>query len=203
MKRFYLLPLFLMVAFFSYGQEKASVHEFVIGYGINPIASLPKHELPKDPMTGGSYLLKNKEFSGTLNVGYFYHLSEPFAIGLTYSYGKAEHDVVIGSSIPLAKVKNDIHTLMLSGKYTWLNLRNLYFYSRVGIGVLSAKNAKIKETEIGGLPSQEIHIENKNSIAWQVMPIGIDWQFAKPMALFLEGGAGANGCVLMGVKVLF
>jgi hypothetical protein len=41
------------------------------------------------------------------------------------------------------------------------------------------------------------------TLAWQVIPIGIDWRIASWGALFLEGGAGSTGYALAGVKIFF
>ncbi|RRD91380.1 outer membrane protein [Bacteroides heparinolyticus] len=185
-------------------QQDASSHDFFIGYGFAPIGSVSEPELPLNPWVNAPYTTNNKHFSGTLNAGYLYHVSKPLAIGVTYSYLTVKRDVVLGSSIPLAEIKNDCHVLMLTGKYTWFHLKRFSFYSRAGVGIMLVKKGTInvhKEDINASLES--VPMEDGKSLAWQVVPVGVEWNFAKHLSLFAEGGAGASGYGIAGVKVSF
>jgi hypothetical protein len=46
---------------------------------------------------------------------------------------------------------------------------------------------------------QHAHI----TLAWQVVPLGIEIHIVKHFALFIEGGAGSSGYGLAGVKTFF
>ncbi len=204
MKRYLFLLFSLFVAGTACAQQDTSLHEFFVGYGFAPIGAVSEPELPLDPWVNAPYTTNNKQFSGALNAGYLYHVSKPLAIGVTYSYLTVRRDVVLGSSIPLIGIKNNCHVLMLTGKYVWLHLKRFSFYSRAGIGLILTKKGTI-EVYVEKTPSalKSASLEDGKSLAWQVVPVGVEWNFAKHLSLFAEGGAGASGCCIAGLKVSF
>ncbi|WP_080903469.1 outer membrane beta-barrel protein [Parabacteroides sp. Marseille-P3160] len=205
MKRYLSLLFLILLTGVLYAQENTSKHELFVGYGFAPITSIPEPDLPIDVMVNAPYSTKNKRFSGTINIGYLFHVSDPLAIGLSYSYSTVKRDVVLGSSIPLAEIKNTCHTVMVTGKYSWLRLQRFSFYSRVGVGIMSVEKGKMDLFKVAPeyMDLSSVTMESDKCIAWQVMPIGIEWNFVKHLALFTEIGAGSAGCGIAGVKILF
>ena len=195
----------LLLAVILHAQEVTVRHELFVSYGLAPIASVPEPNLPVNATVNAPYSTNNKKFSGTINIGYLFHVSDPLAIGISYSYNTVKRDVVLGSSIQLAELKNTCHTVMFTGKYPLVRLNQFSFYSRAGIGLMSVKKGKMTlfEPSSEGLDSSSTTMENDKCIAWQVMPIGVEWNFAKHLALFAEGGAGSTGCGMAGMKILF
>ena len=205
MKRYLYLLLSLFLASAVYAQERTPLHELFVGYGVAPVLSMPDPSLPTNTVVNAPYSANNKRFSGTLNVGYLFHVSKPLAIGVDYSYLSVKRDIVLGSSIPLGKIKNDCHVAMFTGKYFWLCLKRLSFYSRVGVGLAVIKKG---ELDVFGNSKDDLllksaRMEDDKSVAWQAMPIGLEWRFAGHLALFAEAGAGSAGCGMAGLKVSF
>lgn len=198
----------LLYSFSAFAQENVnrySKHEIFVSYGFAPVSSLPEPEFPKEGTSGGSYGTCNESKSGSVNVGYLFHISQPFAIGLTYAYNTAERDVsLLNAAIPSGKLENDCHTIMLTAKYEWLRLKRFTFYSRAGVGFMSIKegNLELLGDHLSSNLSGE-YLENQKSFAWQLMPVGVEWRFAGPLALFAEGGVGVTGCGMAGVKIRF
>ncbi|NDW12908.1 hypothetical protein D0T50_08380 [Bacteroides sp. 214] len=205
MRRYYFLSLFFLLAVCLHAQEKTTTHEFFVSYGFAPVTSIPEPDLPINSDVNSKYTTSNEKISGTINIGYLFHLSDPFAIGVTYSYSTIKRDVVLGSSPVLAEIENKCHTIMLTGKYEWLHLKKFSFYSRVGIGFMLLKKG---DMTLADLPYPDRYLpsatmENDRCVAWQVMPLGVEWNFTKSLALFAEGGVGSAGCGMAGVKVKF
>ena len=206
MNKRHLTLLFILLSTVTlYAQESTSKHEFFVGYGIAPVTSVPEPGLPVNGTVNAAYSTDNKRFSGTINAGYMFHVSDPLAIGISYSYATVKRDVVLGSSIPLAEIKNTCHTVMLTGKYAWLHLGQCTFYSRAGIGLMLVEKGKMNLFDVSSedMNLSSAAMENDKCVAWQVMPVGGEWNFAKHLALFAEGGVGSAGCGMAGVKVLF
>lgn len=204
--KYYLSLLFvILLAGGLYAQESASKHELFVGYGFAPIASIPEPDLPVDVMVNAPYSTDNKRFSETINVGYLFHVSDPLAIGLSYSHNTVKRDVVLGSSVPLAEIKNTCHTLMVTGKYSWLRLKQFSFYSRIGVGIMSVEKGKMDIFDVSSeyMNLSSATMERDKCIVWQAMPIGVEWNFMQHLALFAEVGAGSAGCGMAGVKILF
>ena len=204
MKRHLALSLILLLSVALYAQKFTPKHEFFVGYGFAPLAtSISDPELPVNSIVGAPYSTNNKRFTGTINAGYLFHVSDPLAIGISYSYGTVKRDVVLGSSIPLAEIKNSCHTVMLTGKYAWLRLERFTFYSRVGFGLMLLKKGEMNILFSGDPFLSSGPVDSDRCMVWQAMPIGVEWNFAKHLALFAEGGVGTTGCAIAGVKVLF
>ncbi len=199
----------LLYSFSAFAQENVnrySKHEIFVSYGFAPVGSLPEPEFPMGTPAGANtvYSTTGENKGGTINAGYLFHISRSLAIGLQYAYNTADRDIVIGSSTPLAHLENNCHIIMVTGKYEWLRLKRFTFYSRAGLGIMSLKKGNLELSD-GHLASgiSEGDLENQKSFAWQVMPVGVEWRFAGPLALFAEGGIGVTGCGMAGVKVRF
>ncbi|AVM58134.1 hypothetical protein C3V43_10505 [Bacteroides heparinolyticus] len=204
MKRYLFCLFSLLFSSAVCAQEYIPRHEFFAGYGLNPTLSLPEPGLPLNTYFSSRYSTGNERLSGVLNAGYLYHASRSFAIGVTYSFLTVKQEAFLGSSDVLGKISNDCHLLMLTGKFTWLRLNGLSFYSRAGVGLAMTKKYKIEVC----VPPEDpflkaAKIEDGKSAAWQVMLAGVEWNFAKPMAVFAEGGMGGAGCGIAGLKLFF
>lgn len=206
MKKFFLLIAISFISIYSFAQNDGTKHEIYFGAGVSPI-SIPSPNLPSqtDGAAGNTrYSSRDEKPSGTINIGYAYHLSNYFAIGLNYSYGTVKRGIHIGSSNKLAEMKNDIHTFMLTTKYEWLHTEKFSFYSRAAAGILNLNNGKFSDVNDHERPFlNSDKIEDKKGFAWQVSPIGVDWDFVKNAALFVEGGIGNCGFALAGIKLKF
>lgn len=179
--------------------------EIFASYGVLPASKfldVAKIELPSTTYLEGStkYSTNNKKSKGAFNIGYSFHINDKIAVGLAFSYSKTEKDVVIGSSVPQGKQTNKYLVFMPNVKYYWFSAKIVKLYSRVAVGVVSAKaNADFIADSYGG----KMEMDNKsNSIAWQASPIGIEVGI-KPIAAFAEGGFGYMGCAQLGVRFRF
>jgi hypothetical protein len=148
------------------------------------------------------YTLVNKKNIGTLNLSYLYHLSKSLAVGGTYVYGNVTHDVVINTSVSLGKFNSRYHLLMPTVKYEWAHAGVFCLYSRVALGIYYTPKADDDDVEIVPKDFKEEQ-SSRITLAWQVVPLGIELRFIKHFALFVEGGAGSSGYGLAGVKAFF
>ena len=125
----------------------------------------------------------------SLNMEYFYHLNEKWAVGAGLSYTEA---VAQGAHVPLEKqvnnnafsfvylgliysiVPNDelklsskAFTFMPSVRYSWLDNGHFALYSRGGLG-LSAYHLSSNSSSFPNIK------ENKMRVAYQLSPVGIE-----------------------------
>lgn len=208
MKKLSFLLAALLITGSICAQTTYQRHELWIGYGLLPVASIPDYDMPDSSGAGGNahYVLKNSKNYGGISVGYLFHLSEPLAIGVTYSRTAVNAgDIVLGSSEAMGTIgKQKINVFMVTAKYQWLKKNDFSFYSRIAIGSRSIEDAEPEfgyqtiEREFEGM-----EFEGKKDFAWQVVPIGMDWHFMPNLALFAEAGAGVTGCFMAGAKVTF
>lgn len=199
MKKKYLCLLIMFTSSALYCQNNYSKHEFFVSYGISPVHP-SEPNLGYNTMTSTPYGIKNTKVAGTFNAGYLFHVSNTFAIGLSYAYESVKRDIVLGSSIPLARIKNNCHIIMPTAKYSWLHLKQLSLYSRISAGLLLMNKGKITDIKEDTEIAQQ---EDKKEFAWQVIPVGVEWQFIPHLAIYAEGGVGSTGCALTGIKLFF
>lgn len=206
MKRTLLLLVMVFAVNIICSQEKTTwspTHEFFVGYGISPFKnSLPETEFCGSSSLGNKAILENLKISNAFSVGYSFYLSKKWAVGLTYSQTSTETGAKIyhGDTYD-GKVKSNLRSIMFTTKYIWLQVKGVSFYSRAGLGSTIMKN----DIELSpSLPDYTtIDFEEKNGVAWQVMPVGIEWAFVKNLAIFAEGGIGVEGIGLGGIKLRF
>lgn len=188
----------------AYSQKDSySKYEFFAAYGFSPLASIYESgiDFPSDPVLGPTavYGTKNEKSSGTVNAGFLIHVSKPFAIGLSYTYNSTESDIVLGSAEKYGTLKNRCNTIMFNAKFRWLNIKAFSLYSRAAAGIMMKKGdlsgmSSVVEGHFAGVDLDE------NTFAWHISPIGLDWNLASHFALFAEGGVGASGYAMAGIK---
>lgn len=200
---FYLMLLLLSVA--AQAQTSYPRHELSVSYGF---ASLHSFSHPGD-FSGGSaagpqttYGTANESYSDAINVSYLYHLSQSFAIGLAYTHSSMDADIVTGSSEAQGVYSNTCHTVMLTGKYSWLRISKFSFYSRLAVGLTLQKGELESNDPYVGSAFANADLDAKK-LAWQAMPLGVEWNLIPHLAIYAEGGAGVSGCALAGLKVFF
>ncbi len=202
MKRFILFMLCIGLCGTAYSQKDYR-YELFVSYGFSPLESIyePGIDFPYDPILGPAAVFKavNSESSGTFNAGFLIHVSKPFAIGLSYTYNSTESDLFMGSE-QFGEFRSKCNTVMFNAKYRWLNIKSFSFYSRAAAGIM------MKKGETKGLDSRSASLFNgvdldENTFAWHISPIGVDWNFVRHLALFAEGGVGACGYAMAGIKI--
>ena len=195
--------MLLFPVLYGYSQSNIeSKHEIYASYGFAPTGHTTKPEigLPDGDLGGNtSYSLTNQRKGGTINIGYLFHATSHLSLGLSYSYNTVKDEVHQGSSITLANTEIKNHIILINAKYTWLNLSKFSFYSRGGIGVKFSSKAKFTDITYFNPPEQE----NQKRLAWQISALGVEWKFLSNLAIFAEGGAGIQGCAIVGAKVFF
>lgn len=189
----------------AYSQKGSySKCELFVSYGFSPLESIyePGIDFPSEPMSGTTavYTAENGKSSGTVNAGFLIHVSKPFAIGVSYTYNSAEYDLHVGSSKPLGKFESRCNTVMFNAKFNWLNIKSFSLYSRAAAGIMMKKGESSDmdgrtESLFNGVDLDE------NSFAWHFSPVGLDWNFTRHLALFAEGGVGASGYAMAGIKI--
>lgn len=200
MKKLFLILIVLFVSTYADAQTEGVIHEIYFGYGFSPNIST---SFNKSTNMGDSskYRSENGKKSGVINIGYTYHLSEHFSMGLNYTYGTIKREIHVGSSLKLADLKNKYQTFMVTAKYDWLHAGDFLFYSKTALGARKVNKGDLDNA--GDFVMAHIPLESEGGLAWQVTPIGIDWAFLKNVALFAEGGIGYCGYALAGVKFKF
>lgn len=197
MKRILFLIVISAVSVLSYAQTEGPNHEVYFSCGTKPLISIPT---PDAPFMGESinYVTSEKPHM-TINIGFAYHMSDPFAVGIQYSYSKTEKSFqTIGSFMDVGDMKNDCHTIMMTFKYDWLNTGRFRIYTRAAAGSVKIKGDFHSKNDNNSDSSVE-----KKTFAWHISPVGLDWAFTKNMGLFMEGGIGYSGCGIAGIRVLF
>ena len=111
-------------------------------------------------------------------------------------------DIVTGSSKPQGVYSNTCHTVMLTGKYSWLRIKKFSFYSRLAVGLTLQKGELTSDDPYVGSAFANTDLDAKK-LAWQAMPLGVEWHLVPHLAIYAEGGAGVSGCALAGLKVFF
>ena len=138
--------------------------------------------------------------SGTISVGYAYCMSSRFSLGLSYTYSTYDTQVVLGSSSPLADVKTTNHLFLINTKFEWLKIKSFSLYTRGGIGVKYCNKLTYENVNAMYTPDER---KAEKFLAWQISVLGAEWRFIPHLALFVEGGAGMQGCLLAGLRTHF
>ncbi len=208
MKHYVFFFFFCLLAACALAQERTSRHEVFAGYGAAPLVSLPGTDI-LCTSANTHYVIDNKRFWGAINVGYLYHFSRNAAVGIAYSYASAKRDVSLrNAAANSAVMKNDCHSVMLTGKYAWLHSGRFSLYSRVGLGLMLVKKATFElDSAVSGTGDEKDFsgdvAKSKTRVAWQAMPLAAEYSLSRHLYLFLEAGAGTSGCGIAGVKVCF
>ena len=203
----FLCSLFSAALLFAQEETSYPRHEVFASYACAPLHSFARPgNFPGSSIVGAGtvYSTSEERFSGTFNAGYLYHVSRPLAIGIAYTRSSMDGKVVLGSSEPMADYSNICHTVMLTGKYSWLHVGQFSFYSRVAAG-LTFQRGKLENDSDPYVQSDfaSVDLKGGKTFAWQVAPLGMEWHFVSYLAVFAEGGVGVSGSGMVGVKAFF
>ncbi len=192
----------------------AQKNEVYVSYGIAPVWNefMPEyiHYIPfasSNEYMGGVWAesrYKDLKTTGSINVMYLRHIIRGLSIGVSYSYYSTTAGYWIPQNAGLENPKTHTHVAMVTGKYKWLSFKRLSLYSRAGIGVVVNKGV-FDRNEDKALDPENTRIvkENSTQFAWQVSGLGVEFKAIPHLSIFIEGGAGSQGCFLAGLKADF
>lgn len=123
---------------------------------------------------------------GAINATIDHRFAPNLWIGLSYTYSSADSDHA--SKDRYGEVT--WHGLMANVRYEWYARGGLLLYSHVGVGALVEYFS----------PSWEDSY-NRTNMAFQVSPIGVQYDFGKHVGVFAEAGYGVQGVVKAGVRI--
>ena len=206
--------LFAAIAFIASAQNEIS-----ISYGAFPVGSknMPHviHDYGTWPSssTPPTKVIRHVDFEdvknwGSINVMYLRSFTDRISAGASYSYSSFKaHEMTpnIGIGLPTTHT----HSVMLTGKWTWVSKAKFSIYSRVGAGVRFSKasfpnGSKMIVDGVGVLPEDmqsKTYLEkgSKTDFAWQVSALCADFKICDHFGIFAEAGAGFQGCIQAGV----
>lgn len=189
-------------------------NEIYVGYGAFPIGHKFSPTVSQyAPELSSSYPSKDfwwehkyqdMKATSSVSVMYFRQIINRFSVGLSYTYFKNKPDDFVSfNSLGEPSVHN--HTVLALVKYKWLHSGRFSLYSRGGMGARFAKatfagdDSYIAKEE----HSPIIKDDSSASFAWQVSPIGAEFEILPFLSVFAEAGIGTQGCVLAGLKTSF
>ncbi|MDE6716372.1 MAG: hypothetical protein K2J74_07830 [Muribaculaceae bacterium] len=201
----------------------AQSNEFFVSYGVAPqglgntpsswrtIASVSSstefpfvHPTYDDKQTGGN--------NGAFTVGYMHKVVAGLSFGASYSYFTTSRHISYDEAdlkMDLADCTKKNHVVLALAKYQWLNIGRFSLYSRAGVGVKisSSYTINVLPQNVGG---KEYGSRTWNGgtkdyayVAYQVMPLGVDFRVVPFVYIFAEGGYGSTGCFQCGIKTKF
>lgn len=194
------LILLLFVLCQGVALAQAQRHEIYVAYGLSPKGAQSKPVFAPVKKDQLQYSLSDEKMSGTISVGYAYCMSSRFSLGLSYTYSTYDTQVVLGSSNPLADVKTTNHLFLINTKFEWLKIKSFSLYTRGGIGVKYCNKLTYENVNAMYTPDER---KAEKFLAWQISVLGAEWRFIPHLALFVEGGAGMQGCLLAGLRTHF
>ena len=202
-----LLTLISCLAVSAQNEIYVGYGAFPIGHKFSPTVSQYAPELSssypsKDFWWGHKY--QDMKATSSVSVMYFRQIINRFSVGLSYTYFKNKPDDFVSfNSLGEPSVHN--HTVLALVKYKWLHSGRFSLYSRGGMGARFAKatfagdDSYIAKEE----HSPIIKDDSSASFAWQVSPIGAEFEILPFLSVFAEAGIGTQGCVLAGLKTSF
>ena len=126
---------------------------------------------------------------GTVNFTIDHRFADALWIGMSYTYSGDSSD-----RIDAAGHSGDIvwHGLMVNVRYEWMRNGDFTLYSHAGVGVLIAYYSPDNRDSW-----------NRTGCAFQLNPIGAQWDFSHHAGLFAEAGYGVQGIIKAGIRVGF
>lgn len=184
-KKMILLALLLVFAAPGFAQKQGMPRsEVSLSYGVGPVTNWI--DTYSDILTGilsGSN--SNMSSWGAATLGYNFRLTRNFSIGAQAIYSSNRSELK-NSGI---QIKNRYWSVMPNVKWSWLNLKIVSLYSRLGAG------ATFSKAKSGGTA------DSSTQFAFQVSPIGIE--VGGNLAAYAEVGIGTSGCLMAGVRYRF
>jgi hypothetical protein len=188
----------LIVCFPAFTKEIK--HEFSIGAGafsrpyLKDAVEIEKIWLSDDGM------LHDRSYSGTFHISYNYFFNKHRSIGFSYMFEQQKY-IYSNSNNPSDRLRtfytHYYHSTMLRYTEYWIQAPFISLYSSLGFGV---NYTRIKNTLDEHLPFVQLN-ENKNTLAYQITPIGI--RIGKRIGGYAEVGYGYKGIVCGGLSYRF
>ena len=123
---------------------------------------------------------------GALNVGFNFQINSKFWIGPSYTFsstttkGGPHHSNIA------------YHAFMINGRYQYYRSGLFSMYAKAGLGI-----------EFSHMQPRGDDAYNKCYCAFQLVPIGAQFDLNRTVALFAEAGFGAQGLFQAGCKFRF
>ena len=202
--------LFAAIAFIASAQNEIS-----ISYGAFPVGSkfmphvIQEYQNWPSPSVNKRITVDFEDVKnwGSINVMYLRSFTDRISAGVSYSYSSFKaHEMTpnIGFEMPTTHS----HSIMLTGKWIWVNKAKFSIYSRVGAGVRYSKasfpngyNNPVFGYE--DLEKQYLAKGSKTDFAWQVSALCADFKICDHFGIYAEAGAGFQGSIQAGVKTTF
>ena len=164
--------------------QKSHRSEISVSYGIAPVTDwIDTYSNVFTGLFSGSDTDLKKW--GAVTVGYNFRLIGSLSIGAQVVYSSNKQEVVRDGT----QISNRYWSLMPNVKWSWLNLKVISLYSRLGAGTTFSK-AKIDGKH-----------DSSTQFAFQVSPIGIE--VGRRITAYAEAGIGVSGCLLVGARYRF
>lgn len=125
---------------------------------------------------------------GAVNATFDHSFAPNLWAGLSYTYSSSQSDQAWDNRYG----KIVYHGLMANVRYHWWNRGPVSLYSHVGLGVLVQYFT----------PSWEDSY-NRTSMAFQVSPVGLEFNPLPSLGLFGEVGYGTQGIAKVGIRLGF
>ncbi len=130
--------------------------------------------------------------AGAWSLSYDYRFRKWFDLGLTLGYyGEYSRSYSNMNASPVGRNRAHAITVMPAVRFTWLNRRWVRMYSSLGLGA----------TFVFGHRDHNTDSFRERHVAFQFTPVGIS--VGRSLFGFAEIGAGAQGCLMMGVGYKF
>ncbi len=184
-----LLLLFVAALFLLPASAQLRRSELSVSYGFAPVTGWTDTytDLLKDLVAGHDTGLKGW---GAVTVGYNFRLLNKLSLGVQVVYASNDRRIVpAANAAPAGTATSHYWTVMPNLKWTWLNLRVVSLYSRVGVGSTFSK------AEAGGSDV------SATDFAFQASPVGVE--VGGRLAAYAEAGIGASGCLIFGARYRF
>ena len=125
---------------------------------------------------------------GSANFTIDHRFAPALWIGMGYTYSSADSDRA--SDGRYGKVT--WHGLMVNVRYEWHRSGSLMLYSHVGLGALVEYYSPAWEDSY-----------NRTNFAFQVSPLGVQFDILPQVGFFAEAGYGVHGVVKAGIRMGF
>lgn len=176
MKKIALLLIFAMGAAFS---SLARDTELSVSYGASPAMNhLGAYRNDWNGLDGW----------GALNLTIDHRFAPALWIGLNYTYSSADSDHAWDGRYG----KVVWHGVMVNVRYEWYQRAGLKLYSHVGIGALVEYYCPSWKPDY-----------NHTNMAFQLSPVGVEYDVIPAVGLFAEAGYGCQGVAKVGIRVGF
>ncbi|MBO4956110.1 MAG: outer membrane beta-barrel protein [Muribaculaceae bacterium] len=173
------LHLLLAAALIIPAASQARTTEISASYGIAPaMRSLGAYHHPWHTLDNW----------GAVNVTFDHSFAPNLWVGLSYTLSSSSSDTAYEQRYG----KITYHGLMTNVRYHWCNRGPVSLYSHAGVGVLVEYFS----------PSWEDSY-NRTTFAFQVSPLGIEFNILPGMGLFGEVGYGVQGIAKVGFRLGF